>query len=381
MAPQTVELVALGPPVSDPYAPAAAAWAVARAYAQRGASVHVLFPQGTHDEEPPTGIRATPVPLPLKRPGAASEEAEFASRVGRHLRPEADLVVRDPVGVGPLGVHGHARRAVLVGLARGVELAEFDRERTGRPGAGFVDRLDGWRDRRVLRRLERAALEEPAALLCGDPAVAEALSREYRIPPARLRRVLLPVPDLPTPPTRPQARAALGIPPDVPVVVVPTATAAPDEAGVDRGREAFRRVRPFFPGARLIIVGAVGPTDPGVVSVTGRDGPSFAAALAAADVALVVPTRAGFDPGIVFAARAGCATIAYRSAAGPLLPESAVRTVSAEDPGDLASALAELVADLGAARELAARGQKFADGFRPEELLRAVDELSAARVG
>ncbi len=373
MAPRTVELVARGPPPLDPYAPAAGTWALARAYAERGDAVHVLYPEGPKEAEPFEGIRATAVPLPLRRPGAAIEEAEFARRAGHRLRAESELVLRDPVGIGPLGVRARAPRARLVGLVRAVELAAFDRERAGRPGTGFVDRLDGWRDRRSLRRLERAALEEPEALFGDDPALADALEQEYQVGPPRLRAGRPPVPYLPGPPRRDAARGALGIPTDVPVVVVPAASPSAEESGIDHAREAFRRVRPFFPGARLVVVGTEAPPDPGVVSVPGRDAAAFAGALTAGDVALIVSARPGFDPGIVFAARAGCATIAYRSTVGAAPPANAVRTVGAEDPGDLASALADLVADLGAARELAERGKEFAETFGPDRVIAEID--------
>ncbi len=374
MGARSVELIALGPPPVDPYAPAAGAWALARASAERGNSVRVLYPEGLPGGPAPAGVVATAVPVPLRRPGAPSEDAEFAALAGRGIRSGADLVLRDPVGLGPLGVRGRSSPR-LVGFARSIELAAFDRERGGYPSASFVDRLDGWRDRRTLRRLERLALEEPDAVFCDDPGVAVALASEYHLPPERLRPTAPPVPYLANPPSRDRARAAFGIPTDVPVVVVPAAVPSPEVSGVEKAREAFRRVRPFFPGLRMIVVGAPGPTDPGVVTLPGRDAEAFAAAFAAADVAMIVPQTSGFDPGAVFASRAGCATIVGATLTWPAAPAGAVRTVPGDDPGDLASALAELIADPGAARELATKGKELAEAYRPERILDQVDAV------
>jgi hypothetical protein len=158
---RTVDIVAVGPPPQDPYDPAASAWALAAAYASRGDDVRVLHLPGTEAAPVPKGVVALPVEIPLRRPGGPHEPAEFASAAGRQLRRNADLVIRDPVGLGSLGLSRTRRGPPLVaGFARAVELQEFEGEHTARPAAGFVDRLDLWFDRRTVRRLERAALLE-----------------------------------------------------------------------------------------------------------------------------------------------------------------------------------------------------------------------------
>ena len=374
MASQTVDLVALGPPPLDPYEPWATAWAIAGAFAARGDRVQVYHPDGAPGAGPPAGTVAVPVRLPLRRPGAAQDEAGFAAAAGRRLRPEVDLVVRDPAGFGPLGVAGRrAGRPRLVAFARSVELHAFDRERASRSNVRLVDRIDTWRNRRTVRRLEQAALNEVDLLFSDAPELARTLAQEYALPDRRLHATVPPVPQLASVSSREKARTALEIPTDVPVVVAPMAEERSGPAGLDRACEAFRRVRPFFPGARLVVVGATAPSDPGVVSVPRRDPSTFALGLAAAQVSLFAGRRPGFDPLLVSAMRAGCAPAAVPGVRLPVEPEGAVRYAASDDPGDLASVLAELLADPALCREIAAHGQEQADRYLPERVLEAVD--------
>ena len=369
MAPRTVDVVAVGPPPADPYAPAATAWSIAAVLALRGDRVRVLYPEGPAGVPPPPDVVGTAVPWPLRHPGDVLEPAEFAGLVGRRVRPDATHVVRDPSGLGPLGIGG--RRSgppVIVSFVRGLELHAFDRERSVHAPAGFTGRLDSWRDRRAVRRLERAALAEPTALFSDDPELTKALSHEYGLDPRLLRPTVPPVPRLPPAPPREKARAALGIPTDVPVVVAPSASEDPAASGVDRVREAFRRIRSLFPGVRLVVVGAPAPVEPGVVGAPGRDLGTLALALAASDVAVVAPPAPRFDAGAVFAMQAGVATILGAGVRLPSPAAAAVRTAASDDPGDLASALAELVADPALARGLAGRGPAVAAEYLPERV-------------
>jgi hypothetical protein len=379
MASRTVDLVTLGPPPGDPYEPWATAWALASAFAARSDRVRVLHPDGPVGVAPPAGTVGVPVRLPLRRPGAAPDEAGFAAAAGRRVRPDADLVVRDPAGFGSLGLAGRrTSRPTVVAFVRSVELHAFDRERAARPAAGLVGRLDAWRDRRTVRRLEQAALSEADVLFADAPELAHALTVEYGVPDQRVRPTVPPVPVLSSPLSRDAARSSLGIPTDVPVVVAPMAEERGGPAGVDRACEAFRRVRPFFPGARLIVVGAPAPTDPGVVSVPGRDGATFALGLTAANAALFAGRRPGFDPLLVSAMRAGCAPAAVPGVRLPADPEGAVRYAASDDPGDLASLLAELLADPALCREIATRGEAQAVRYLPERVADAVDAAVAA---
>lgn len=366
MAERTVDVLAAGPAPADPYEPAASAWALAEGLRARGCSVRVLYPSAASESAPPTGVEAVPIETPSARPGAAIAPADFARSAGRQVRRGADLVIRDPSGLGPLALpaRGAARR--IVAVVRSLELGEFDRERNGRPTAGLLGRVDLWRDRRAVRRLERLALAEADRILCDAPSLADALATTYRFDRARLGATVPPVAAGPAPPARDAARGELGLPTDVPVVAALASSERAEEAGVDRAREAFRRIRPLFPGVRLVIAGAEAPVEPGVHADPERERSVFVRALAAADVALFAPRTPGFDPGLILALRQGVAPVALGTVRLPAPADGAVRIVPGEDPGDLASAVAELVADLAQRRSLGAAGPAYAARFLPE---------------
>jgi len=369
-----VDVLAAGPPSDDPYDPAASAWALAEGFRQRGHDVRVLYPGGPTDATAPAGIGAIRVDLPLKHPGAVAEPAEFAAAAAHRLRRDAALVVRDPSGLGTLG--GNHRVAAVV---RSLALLEFDRERSARAPNGVLERLDVWRDRRTLRRLERAALGEAVRVFAEGNDLAETLATDFRVDRDRLRATRTPVLAGPEAPARAAARGAIGIPTDVSAVAVVAASGDPERSGVDRACEAFRRIRPLFPGVRLLVAGAPAPTEPGVHQVPGRDGTTFARVLAAADVALFVPRLTGFDPGIVLAMRQGVATVALPTVRLPDVPDRAVRRTPNDDPGELSSAIAELVADPAARRTLQEAGAPYAERFRPETV--AAEIAAAMDVG
>ena len=375
---RTVDLVAVGPPPHDPYDPAASAWALAAALSARGDDVRVLHLPGSESNRVPPGVSAVPVEIPLRRPGGPHEPAEFASAAGRQLRRNADLVIRDPVGLGSLGL-SRTRRGppVVVAIARAVELHEFEGEHTARPAAGFVDRLDLWFDRRTVRRLERAALQEADRIFYDAADLAQALGKEYAVPERKLVAVPPAVGALPSLPARDASRADLRIPPDVPVVIAPAAFEAPEPSGLDRVLEAFRRVRPFFPGVRLVVAGAPAPSDPGVIALPDRRAETLAAAIASADVAVFARRVPGFDPGVVLAARASVPPIVLPDARFPVDPVGGVRIAASVDPGDLASVLAELLADPAAQKEVGHAAARFAEAFRPERIVTALDAAIA----
>jgi glycosyltransferase involved in cell wall biosynthesis len=372
---RTVDVVAVGPPPLDPYEPAASAWALAAALAVRGDDVRVLHLPGSVADRVPPGVTAVPVEITLRRPGAPVEPAEFASAAGRRLRKPVDLVLRDPVGLGSLGARRGRRGLPLVGgFARALELRSFEGEREGLSSAGFVDRIDTWRDRRSVRRLERVALEEADRIFYEAPEVAKSLTEEYGVPGRKLVGLPPAVPLLSPFPTRTASRNDLRIPPDVPVVVAPTAFEAPASSGVDRVLEAFRRVRPFFPGVRLVLCGAPAPSDPGVIVLPSRRADALADAVASADVAIFARRVPGFDPGVVLAARAGVPSIVLPDARLSVDPAGGVRIAASDDPGDLASTLAELLADPSLAKEVGQAATHYAQAFLPERVAAALNE-------
>jgi glycosyltransferase involved in cell wall biosynthesis len=143
---------------------------------------------------------------------------------------------------------------------------------------------------------------------------------------------------------------------------------APNPSGLDRVLDAFRRVRPFFPGVRLVVCGAPAPSDPGVLSLPDRRAETLADALAGADVAIFARRAPGFDPGIVLAARAGVPPIVLPDARFPLDPEGGVRIAASTDAGDLASILAELLADPASQKEVGRAARRFGEAFLPNRV-------------
>ncbi len=369
MAGRSVDLVAAGPCPADPYDPAAPAWALAAGIAARGDRVRVLHPLGPSSAEPPVGVEAVPVEIPLRRPGAAVEGATIASVAGRRLRPDAELVIRDPIGLGPLlGGRRRGGSPSLHGVVRGVELAAYDGVASHQHPVNFMGRVETWRDRRSVRRLEREALGEADRLFYDNPEVPAVLTREYSVDPRLLTEAPTPVLGGPLP-SREEARRDLRLPLDVLVVAAPVLSEDPSAPEVDRVQESFRRVRSLFVGARLVGVGApVARVEPGVAWVAGRDTASFERALVAADVALVAPSAPRFDVGSILAMRARCAVLASPLVQFSTPPEGAVRFAPSPDPADLAAALAELLADPEQRRHLVEAGRSFAARFEPERV-------------
>ncbi len=372
---RTIDLVAVGPCPRDPYDPAASAWALAAGFAAGGDEVRVLHPAGLAGAELPEGVLATLVDVPLRRPGAVVEGASLTQAAGRRIRPGADLVVRDPFGLGRLGLEGR-RGSVpeVVGVVHRLELATYDAESALRSPTSLFERVDTWRDRRAVRRLERGALEEAQHLVYDSPELPEVLAREYGISAGRLRPVPPSVRDSGLNYSREDARKEMHLPLDVPVVVAPLASEDPRISGADRVRDAFRRMRSLFAGARLVVVGGTAPSEPGVSALPDRDSATFERAFAAGDVTLVAPSTIGFDPGVVLSLRARCPVIVGPGVRFPLDPDGAVRTVASDDPAELAAALAELLADRRERRDLSVAGERYAERFHPVRVAAMVSD-------
>ncbi|MGI0151184.1 MAG: glycosyltransferase family 4 protein, partial [Thermoplasmata archaeon] len=150
----------------------------------------------------------------------------------------------------------------------------------------------------------------------------------------------------------------------------------PERQGLPLALAAFRRIRAFFPGARLVVVGSTGPAEPGVMYLGVVDQATKARVLGASDVFLCPARYEGFGIAAREAMRAGIATIV-----SPHVPldgnelRSAARIVDQDDEGGYASALAELFADPALRRSLGAAGRAFAERFRPERMMERFEEI------
>jgi len=372
MAPRTVDIVAAGPPSPDLYDPAAPAWALAAALAGRGHSVQVVFPGPAETPPPTAGVAVAPFPPVTAHVGTALGDAELTRAAAHHLRPDSQVIVRDPSGLGQIGLRRGRRPVVSFVRSLAAEVAAV-----AAPSGGLRSRLASWGDRHGVHRLEKEALEEASAICCASTAQRDRLRADYGIAPERLRVEPPAFAHGPEPPTRAAARRQLTVPDDIVlgVLLPPVDPATKGEATA--ALEAFARTRPIFPGARLAAVGFPEATGPGVVPLAGRDAGTVAAAVAAADVAVSFSTGSVLDPGLVAALRAGVATIVPPSADLGDGAEAAVRRAPLTDAGELASVVAELFADPEARLALGESGRQFARRFEPERLVQELETVGA----
>lgn len=375
MARRTVDLVAAGPPVPDVQDPAGPAWALASGLAARGHSVHIVFPGEAPKAPPDPAVSFTAISPVTAHLGSALGDAELARAAVRWLRPEADVVVRDPSGLGSLG-HRAADRAVI-SFVRSLESAREDPAASGPKLTILRSKLLGWGGRHGVHHLEHEALSDATAICCATAAQRDRLRTEFDLPAERLRVVASAVPPGPPAPTREAARAALHVPSDADLAVVLPATDPADRRVVAPAVEAIRLTRRLFAGARLAVVGVPELQGPGVVAVPGREPASLAAALAAADVAVAGELAAEFDAAVVAAMRAGLPTLVRPSLDLGPGADGAVRTVVPTEPAALAAALAELFADAEARKALGEAARELAHRHDPDRL---VAELEAGGV-
>jgi len=374
MTGRAIDLVAAGPPSPDLYDPAASAWALASALAARGHSVQVAYPGPLEPSTVPVGVAVAPFPPVTAHLGTYLGDAELARSAGHRIRPTAEIVVRDPAGLGALG-HHLGRHPTVVSFLRGFAEETPEDGATDRGESRLASKVLGWRERRGVRRLEKEALAQAVRVYCSTVAQRERLRSDYGIPEDRIQVGPTAVALGPPAPGRQAARRLVGVPDDVllalvlpPVDPTPSRTVAP-------ALEAFRRSRPIFPGVRLAVLGVPDAAGPGVVNLVSRDAATVVAALSAADVTVAYPSASGADPGLVLALRAGLPSVV-----GPTVDlgpgsESAVRRASTTDSGELASVLAELFADPDERRRLGERARAFASRFEPARLAEELEGL------
>ncbi|MFZ0891774.1 MAG: glycosyltransferase [Thermoplasmata archaeon] len=380
MAPWTIDLLTSGPPTDELFDPAFIAWELLRTLGERGHQVRGFYPDPLTGNPPPAppGVVAVPVPSHPSDRG----DVEAYLRNARELRtPNADVLVRLPLGAGGSIVVPRAPHSPKVAsFIR--ELAIDGGTARATPPTGFFGRLGQWRDRRAVRRREGAAIRESDLLIVRQKELGDRIGTVYGIERPKLAFLLDPVAAPMLSDTRPMTRQHLRIPLDVPVVAYAPGAGPNGAADLDLALEAFRRIRVFFPGARFVGVGVPVHTDPGVLILPDRDRNSVDTAFVAADVVLVPRTADAEDPIPLYALRHGKAAIVGDGASvGASSRTKVVRIVRSLDPGDVASDLAELLADPALRRTLGEAAQKFVAPRTYPRTAERLEELLGPIVG
>ncbi|HXQ94067.1 MAG TPA: glycosyltransferase family 4 protein [Thermoplasmata archaeon] len=355
-------------------------WELGRALAERGHSIRVLYPSDGRPAPPgPAGVEPVPVPLIGVSRRPFGRDIAIGRAASSMIRPDADVVVGNDEKAGAMRVPTSAGHRPTFGMFfHDVALHTFDTLRPLQPNGGVRQRVGNWFDRRALIRLESAALARADVVIVGSEANRALLSQYYGVPKERVALLPLGVPAPLDVGTREAARAALKVPADAPVVAFVGRT--PERQGLDLALAAFRRVRVFFPGARLLVAGSSPPAEPGVNGLGIVDEPTKARVYRSADVFLFPARYEGFGLAPREAMRYGVATIV--SSHVPLDGATApgdVRVVADDDPGSYASELAELLADPATRREVGRRGQAYADTLSYEKMAERFEGLFAAR--
>lgn len=351
-------------PADDPTSGLSRAiWQLGRSLTERGHAVRVLYPSPSLAAPVPVGA-VVPVPVPvLKVPRRPFGRDILVGRnasalVDRH----ADLLIGNDEKAGALdsGLLTPGNGPAFGLFVHDVALHTFDTLRPLQAPAGLRQRIGNRLDRRTLQRLEGRALARARIVVVGSELNRQLLDRYYHVPPERIRHLPHGVPDPLDVGSREAARQALRIPLDVPVALFVGRN--PERQGLATALEAFRRVRRFFPGARLIVIGSTAAAEPGVLSLGVVDEPTKARAYRAADVLLAPSRYEGFGLAPREAMRYGVAAIISHHIPREGIPApSAWRVPADEEPGSYASELAELFADPALRRSVAEAGRQCAD--------------------
>ncbi len=381
MARWTIDLLTSGPPTEELFDPAFEAWELLRTLGERGHQVRGLYPDPLTGNAPPAPNGVTAVPVP-SHPSDRGDLVAYL-RNARELRsPDADVVLRLPLGPGGsvAAPRGRARAPKIASFVRA--LAIDSAAPRAESGTGFFGRFGQWRDRRALRRREGEAIRESDLLIVPQSQVGERIATVYGVARPKLAFLLDPVaaPKLNDP--RGVTRQRLRIPLDVELVAYAPGPGANGAADLELALEAFRRIRVFFPGARFAGVGVPVHTDPGVLILPERDRASVDTAFLAADVVLLPRAPLPEDPIPLYALRHGKATILGDAMSiGASNKTKVARIVRSLDPGDVASDLAELLADPSLRRALADAGQKFVAPRTYPRTAERLEELLSPIVG
>ena len=372
MAPWTVDFVVRGPPSNDLGIPWFAAWQLMQGLGLRGHRVRGIFPSRSQEEiTAPSHVEVVPFPDLVEENGSVEAERNLVRAAGEQIAPTTDLVVRWPLGMSslPLSAGRRAAGPRVCGVVESVGLAEWDTSSAKDPPGGLRDRLGRWRNRRAIKHAESEALHQASVIFARSDIEREMLHHYFGTPKERVESLPPGIPDPPADLDRTQARRALQLPLDDPVVAF---AARPDrflEDGGDLALEAFRRIRVFFPGAKFLAIGAAPPkSESGVKAALSAELPNLSKAFAAADVTIFPSRTGGLHPFAPFAMRFGRAVIVSHTLALPGSPPKGVaRVVLTDDVGDYASELADLLADPAGQRAMGQRAKTYADALSFQE--------------
>ncbi|MGA7922877.1 MAG: glycosyltransferase family 4 protein [Thermoplasmata archaeon] len=358
----SIDFLATAPPEDITSGLSRTVWELAAALVVRGHRVRVLYPDPlVASREPYRGVGRIPVPLVGVSRRPFGRDIAIGHNASRLLDPAADVVVGTDEKAGAMALPRKST-AVFGMFAFDVSLHTFETLRPLEKRTGFRKKMGDWLDRGTLRRLEKGALERARFVLVGSELNQKLLMQYYRVPTERTEVVPIGVPDPIDVGSRADARLALHIPADVPVVAFIGRT--PDRQGLPIALNTFRRVRVFFPGARFLVVGCVGASEPGVTNLGVVDEVTKGRVLRAADVFLFPAVYEGFGVAPREAMRYGLATIVSSHVPVDGLPVgTGIRVVNEDTPEAYASDLAELLADPALRRQMAVVGQHAADEF------------------
>jgi len=358
-------------------------WGLSSALVSLGHRVRVLYPSDPPKPHSPYhGVEAVPVPTVGASRRPFGRDIAFGRRATALIEPTTDLLIGNDEKAGAVGTVKSTRRdrPVFVFMAHDVALHTFDTLRPLEPSRGLRQRVGNWLDRRALKGLEGQALARARAVLVGSTLNAELLERYYRVPKNRIHHLPHGVPDPVNVGSKAEARLALKVPPDVPVVAFVGRT--PERQGLPVALAAFRKVRVFFPGARFLVAGTTPPSEPGVVPLGLVDEATKARVYTAADVFIFPAKYEGFGLAPREAMRYGLATIV--SSQVPLEgidPAESCRVVGSDDPADYASELAELLADPALRRSLGEAARTFADAMSYDRMAERFERIVGPIVG
>ncbi len=367
---RTIDLLATGPPSLDPADPAASGWALAHGLASRGHDVQVVYPGPADGPTHVDGVAAVPYSPVTNHLGTVRGDAELAKLAAHHLRSSPDAVVRDPYWAAPSGTPPTAGGSSRSSARSGRRRRRHRPRSGGLPASGSPSPAGGdgaspaaWNGRASSRR--RASSARPRHCATGSRA-------STGVPAERIRITHAAVAHGPPPPAREAARRAVGVPDDVPVIAtfVP-ATTPPAELPASM-QQVFARLRVIFVGCRLVAVGLPRSSIAGAVALPSRDAATLGTVASASDAAVLFDPTPAAIPAAVFALRAGLPLVG-----GPTLSvgdgaDGVLRTTNVDDPGELASVLAELLADRGGRIAHEAMARKLAEQYDPGRL---ADEL------